>query len=171
MSRKIEDLDPDVAEALRSAENELQVLGIPHIIWCTARTQLEQIAQYAQHRAELLVVQALRKIAGMRPLDPSENTYTITEADGVFGLSNHQGRRAVDIVATTEKGNATWDYRTYADRYKAIKELMKRHGFEAGADWMTKPDGTPSPYADVGLGWDPPHYQITKKPQVTGRAP
>lgn len=171
MSVRVEDLETDVQEPLRSALQELGEECIPHALWCTARSQPEQTAQWVQGRYDLHLVQLLRKAAGMRPLSPSENNYTITECDGVDTPSAHQGRRATDIVALDETGRPTWNYRRYASRYKAIKAIMARHGFECGGDWMTLPNGKPSPYADVGLGWDPPHYQMKKESQVAQGEP
>lgn len=164
MSRKIEDLAPEARSIAYPAIDELERQGIPYWVSATLRTMLQQVASWAQGRGSFELVNLLRRIAGMLPIARRENDYTITECNGVDVRSRHQSGLAIDIAALDENGSPTWDYRGHLEQYKAIAVVMRAAGFESGQDWMTKPDGSPSPYADVGLGWDPPHYEIRRTP-------
>ena len=157
MSRRIEDLAPDFQDTARAVMRELE--GLPVLLFQTLRTTAEQAAFWAQGRRELSVVNELRAIADLPPIGEAENRYTITNCDGIKVRSAHQSGRAMDIVALDEHGNPTWDYVRYAETYKAIRDAAQKCGADAGGAWMKQPDGSPSPYAKVGLGWDPPHVQ------------
>jgi hypothetical protein len=76
-----------------------------------------------------------------------------SRCDGVKRRSKHQDGLALDIVALNSAGIPTWDYRRYSERYKRIGDIARELGLECGQDWH------PSEYDDVGLGWDPPHYE------------
>lgn len=157
MSRRIEDLAPDFQDTARAIMRELE--GLPVLLFQTLRTTAEQVAFYAQGRRELSVVNEFRALADLPPIGEAENRYTITNCDGIKTRSAHQSGRAMDIVALDGHGNPTWDYVRYAETYKAIRDAAQKCGADAGGAWMKQPDGSPSPYARVGLGWDPPHVQ------------
>lgn len=152
MSVSLGDLVPEVARKAGHLVKELDRRGIRYLVTSTLRTQAEQVALFAQGRAELEVVQALRRIADMRPLHPSENRYTVTNADGVTKLSLHQGGRAIDIVPLDERGRPSWNYPAMKDEYLAIGDVARKQGWTCGQDW-------PPIDPDSGLGADPPHYQ------------
>ena len=157
MSRRIEDLAPDFQDTARAVMRELE--GLPVLLFQTLRTTAEQAAFWAQGRRELSVVNELRALADLPPIGEAENRYTITNCDGIKVRSAHQSGRAMDIVALDGHGNPTWDYVRYADTYRAIRDAALKCGADPGGAWMKQPDGSPSPYARVGLGWDPPHVQ------------
>lgn len=157
MSRRIEDLAPYFRTDAQRFWDDVVAHGPRCMIYNTARTEAEQVALYAQGREEFTRVNALRVLAGMRTIAPSENLYTVTNADGIHHKSAHQSLEALDIVVLNERGNPTWDYVHYADEYKALRDIGREHGLDCGGDWL---DG--SPYAAVGLGWDPPHFQRRK---------
>ena len=157
MSRRIEDLAPDFQDTARAVMRELE--GLPVLLFQTLRTTAEQAAFWAQGRRELSVVNELRALADMPPIGEAENRYTITNCDGIKTRSAHQSGRAMDIVALDEHGNPTWDYVRYAETYRAIRDAALKCGADPGGAWMKQADGSPSPYARVGLGWDPPHVQ------------
>lgn len=138
MSVKIEDLQPDVQEKVKRALREMDQLGIKYSIHYTLRTELEQIALYAQGRQPLEMVNSLRKTAGLRPIPASENVYTVTNCDGVKKKSAHQSGRAIDIVPLIG-GRPSWPVAGSALWYP-IADCMKRNGFTWGGDWKDFPD-------------------------------
>lgn len=79
-----------------------------------------------------------------------------SKCDGYKVLSKHQLGLAIDVVPQDELGRPTWNYRRYPTAYKRIAAVARELGLECGIDWM------PSPYEDVGLGWDPPHYEMRR---------
>lgn len=79
----------------------------------------------------------------------------VSKCDGIKIKSKHQLGLAIDICAADENGNPSWDYRRYAETYKAIGIIAHDLGLVCGQDWY------PSPYKSIGLGWDPPHYEIS----------
>lgn len=76
-----------------------------------------------------------------------------SKCDGIKNKSNHQLGLAGDICSADERGHPSWDYAKYAAVYKAIGSIARELGLECGQDWY------PSEYAELGLGWDPPHYE------------
>lgn len=154
MSRNIDALEPDAQRQVVELLAELNRLKLLYSTGDTARSQLEQMALYLQHRADLQIVNLIRKAAGMRLLAASENTYFVTWTDGVNTLSEHQGRRAIDIaVVDPATGRPTWNYAKFADQYRAIAAVAKSLGFQNGIDWDPVDPVT-------GLGRDPPHHQL-----------
>ncbi len=153
MSTDITDLVPEVVEKANDLVEAVNNKRIRYVVTSTLRTQAEQLALFAQGRAQLEVVQALRQAAGMRLLHPSENKYTVTNADGVTKLSLHQGGRAIDIVPLDERGRPSWNYVAMQKQYLAIGDIARSRGWTCGQDW-------PPIDPDTGLGADPPHYQM-----------
>ena len=98
-------------------------------------------------------MQALRQVAGLRELHPSENKYAVTERDGVFKLSRHQGGRAIDVVPLDERGRPSWNYAAMQAQYRSIGDKARELGWTCGQDW-------PPIDPETGLGADPPHYEI-----------
>lgn len=153
MSKRLEDLQPDVMFKAKAAIAILEQYGIPYMVTSTLRTEAEQKALYAQGREPLEKVNALRVAAGMRPIVPypgvdhkmhSDNEYPVTNADGVKNKSNHQGGRAIDVVPT-ENGNPVWP--PLSDpRWAKIADVFRGQGFKWGGDWLKFPD--------------PPHYEL-----------
>ncbi len=138
MSTKLDDLKPDVAAAARSALADLNNKGIPYMVTATLRTATEQVALWCQGRATPNVVNVVRKLAGLPPLADAEDSYTVTNADGVNTPSNHQGGRALDIVPL--KGNRPVWPPASDPRWAQIAGVMKSHGFKWGGDWTDFPD-------------------------------
>ena len=153
MSKDLRDLRPEVAKKAAELLIMLDRDGIRYTVTSTLRTQGEQLALYAQGRAELVLVQALRQVAGLRELHPSENKYAVTERDGVFKLSRHQGGRAIDVVPLDERGRPSWNYAAMQAQYRSIGDKARELGWTCGQDW-------PPIDPETGLGADPPHYEI-----------
>jgi hypothetical protein len=156
MSRKVEDLTPETQKALDPAFDELNEKKIPFFVSSTLRTSGEQAAFYAQHREPLGVVNDLRVAAGLRKISASENTYTVTNCDGVKNKSVHQFGNAIDIVPM-ENGEPVWP--PISDpRWREISGVMVKYGFRWGGDWngdgRTRADGD-----DTEKLVDYPHYE------------
>lgn len=144
MSCKISDLKQPARERAESALAELKALGVKVTVTSTLRTSAEQEAYYAQGRQPIDVVNRLRVIACMYVLSEKENSYTVTNCDGVKNKSRHQSGLALDVVPV-EKGRAIWPPAN-DERWQIIANVFKLRGFTWGGDWKEFPDH--------------PHYQI-----------
>ena len=153
MSTLLKDLAPGFRQKIEVLLGMMVTRGIPVIVTQTLRTELEQLALWAQGRAQLETVQALRTAAGMRLLEPRENTYTVTNCDGIVKRSAHQSGEAVDIVPRVPAGESSWNYAKLQAQYRAIVEEAHLLGLNSGADW-------PPIDARTGLGKDPPHHEL-----------
>jgi len=131
MSKRIEDLDPLVQPKARTF---LSLIPIPYVVTSTLRTLEEQGALYARGRKPLDEVNALRSRAGMYLLSASENTYTVTNCDGVRYKSNHQGGRALDVVPANVAGNPIWPPAT-DPRWEMLAKCGEAAGFSWGGRW------------------------------------
>jgi peptidoglycan LD-endopeptidase CwlK len=139
MSTKISDLVPEVSAVAQRCVNALITAGIPHAVTSTLRTVEEQAALYAQGRLPLDRVNDLRKAAGLYAIGAEDNTYTVTNADGVTNKSNHQSGRALDVVPLNTQGSPVWP--DHSDpRWKQISDIFKSQGFAWGGDWTSFPD-------------------------------
>lgn len=155
-----QDLNPKFAElvlrALATIEHDQSVdVCIPGD--GGKRSDNMQIALYAQGRKDLIVVNALRKKAGTYPLVEKENSYTVTDCDGVNNKSMHQLGMAVDIVPM-ENGRPIWPALT-DKRWRIIANAMQAQGIRWGGDWngdgRTRSDGDMSE-----TRVDYPHYEM-----------
>ena len=138
MSRKLEDLLPKVCAAATRAIADLHSRGTNVVVTSTLRTLDEQKALYAQGRKSLEEVNELRKVAGLYRLVASENSYTVTNADGVKHKSNHQSGKALDAVPE-QGGNPVWPPASDI-RWKQIAAVFQQHGFAWGGEWKDLPD-------------------------------
>lgn len=150
MSTKISDLIPDVAAAATAAIQDMLDRHVPHAVTSTLRTEAEQAALFAQGRQLLPTVNMLRSAADLPPIGAGDNSYTVTNADGVKDKSNHQSGRAIDIVPVNGQDNPVWP--DHSDvRWQMICVVMKEHGFKWGGDWTKEKDG---------IDPDFPHYEM-----------
>jgi len=133
----ISDLLPEVQHSVNSAFDELREKKIPFMCTSDFRETWRQLILWMQGRYDLTLINRWRKVYEQRLLSDSENRTIVTNCDGVDAKSNHQGRRAVDVVPT-ENGKAVWPPGS-DPRWKEIAEIMKKHGFSWGGDW-TNPD-------------------------------
>jgi peptidoglycan L-alanyl-D-glutamate endopeptidase CwlK len=139
VNTRIEDLTPNVQMLARKCLDILESWKIPHVVTSTFRTEAEQKALFAQGRKPLAYVNQLRAVAGLAYIVEAENTYVVTNADGVVNRSNHQAGRALDIVPADENGNAIWPAADHPG-WKRIAEVMRVNGFKWGGDWPRFPD-------------------------------
>jgi peptidoglycan L-alanyl-D-glutamate endopeptidase CwlK len=152
MSTKLEDLTPEVMEMAKKLLAKLEEAGLRCVVTYTYRTAEEQQALFSQGRLDLESVNAKRAAVGLYKLAKKENTYTVTNCDGVRSLSAHQTREALDVNPVDKKGNPTWDAKP--EVWKKIGEVSKSIGFDWGGYW--------APLDKNGLGWDLPHHQKKK---------
>ena len=150
MSIALADLLPEAQAAATKALADLKVRGVPYVVTYTLRTKAEQVALYAQGREELAAVNAKRQAAGLSDIGPSENTYVVTQCDGVpivqggKGRSPHQLGTAIDVVPM-DGGGPSWP-EAHDPRWAQIAQSFKAAGFDWGGDWTDFPDL--------------PHYQL-----------
>jgi peptidoglycan L-alanyl-D-glutamate endopeptidase CwlK len=125
-------LEEGFSDAVTEVLNILEVDGYKPLIVQGLRTIEEQDAIYAQGREELSKVNELREVAGLDPIDESENKIR-TKVRG--GKSKHNFGKAVDIVNIDDSGNADWDD---LDFFRATNEIFKDYGATWGGDWRWK---------------------------------
>lgn len=138
MTNDIHALHPEPRKAAQAAIAELRDKKIPFKVTSTLRTALEQFALWLQGRVSLVAVNRARKLAGMYPIGEKQNTYTVTNCDGVDFLSRHQGADTLDVVPLGSNGNPIWPS-VDDPRWGEIAAVMERHGFRAGLRW-SEPD-------------------------------
>jgi hypothetical protein len=103
MSRKIEDLVPEMQSKAREFAGRMAEVGIPFMFTRTRSTVKEQAALYAQGRRDLAEVNLLRAVVGWSPIREKENrrvTWTMK--------SRHLDGEAFDIAILSD-GQPTWD--------------------------------------------------------------
>lgn len=136
-SRKPEDLTPSMFEKWRLFDQKMTAAGIKYILTCTARTDLEQIALYAQGRDSLLDVNRKRSAAGIAPISLAEAsrkvTWTLNSRHIVSAL--HPKSYAFDI-AIVKDGKAVWDVKVDVnDNDKPDYEEAGKIGESCGLVW------------------------------------
>jgi peptidoglycan L-alanyl-D-glutamate endopeptidase CwlK len=151
---RIKTLDPrfrPFVSALLAALDREQGLRCTATEW--RRTQAHQDALYAQGRESLEAVNLLRSRAGLYPLAPKENAYTVTRTR----QSKHIDGLAVDICPVIN-GKIPWNIRTAeeAAAWKRIGSLSLSLGLRWGGSW--------APLSSWGIGWDPAHHEYAGRP-------
>jgi peptidoglycan L-alanyl-D-glutamate endopeptidase CwlK len=141
MSRRIEDLTPEMQEKAAAFSNAMAIAGIDFIFTQTRRTVDEQAAYYAQGREDLDAVNAKRKIAGMAPITEKENKLVVTHTM----QSNHLTGEAFDI-AIKVNGKIQW----VSSLYDKAGEIGESVGLVWGGRW-------------AGKKRDKPHYELKKE--------
>jgi hypothetical protein len=131
-------LHPEPRKAAQALIAELRDKKIPFKVTSTGRTDLEQFALWLQNRASLVVVNTARKLAGMYPIGEKDNTYFVTNSDGVTFKSFHQLGMALDVVPIGALGNPIWPPDD-DPRWLEIGLIGEKHGFRWGGRWL-KPD-------------------------------
>lgn len=131
--KNLNNVNPKVAGKIKAAAADLAKKGIKIAVTDGFRTKAQQRALYAQGRQPLSQVNALRKAAGMGPINAKANRKTVTSTMN----SLHRKGLAVD-VAPVENGRITWDPKK-PGTWNAIGAAGKKQGLEWGGDW-NKPD-------------------------------
>ena len=120
MSRKIEDLVPEMQEKARAFAGLMAEAGIPFMFTCTYRSQEEQNALYAQGRTK-----PGRKVTWVK-------------------VSRHTGRTAFDI-AILKDGKPTWDGKVSVNAndipdYVEAGQIGESVGLKWGGRWLKNTD-------------------------------
>jgi hypothetical protein len=98
----------------------------------TLRSQEVQDAYYLQGRDILENVNAKRKIAGLPPINESENKNIIT-----WTLkSKHSSGKAMDLYPVDKTGKILWSGKK--SDFQLIANIIKPFGFDWGGDWDAK---------------------------------
>jgi hypothetical protein len=98
----------------------------------TLRSQEVQDAYYLQGRDILENVNAKRKIAGLPPINESENKNIIT-----WTLkSKHSSGKAMDLYPVDKTGKILWSGKK--SDFQPIADIIKPFGFDWGGDWDAK---------------------------------
>jgi peptidoglycan LD-endopeptidase CwlK len=139
VSTRLEDLEDDVVPMAHAFIQELLSNNVQFVVTSTLRTSDEQKALYAQGREPIGLVNVLRTKAGMRPIGQSENSYTVTNCDGVKKKSPHQSGRALDVVPADSRGNPYWP-KPDNPAWGPISEAGIKAGFTWGGSWTSFPD-------------------------------
>ncbi len=159
MSKYLDDLKPEVAQKAREFIAAMLDLNERVVVTSTLRSDMEQLAMFAQGRARgtegLKVVNALRMLCGMRSLPAAENEYTISNCDGQTKQSKHQSGEAFDVVLLNkDNGKPIWTiWGDNIERYKTLGLMAKAHGLKWGGDFKPLNEVT-------GIGWDPFHCEL-----------
>lgn len=140
---------PKLAERVQLLQAMYARRFSPEVLVVTSllRSDAQQKALYAQGRMSLAVVNQLRAVAGMQPIDLKANAHRVTNADGVRSRSNHQGITYQGrIVAVAADLAPTWDPDgpgpgkraiPWEDesRFRRIGPLAEAVGLEWGGNW------------------------------------
>ena len=132
MSRKIEDLTPEMQSLYHLFKNKMDESGLSFIVTTTYRPQLKQDALYSQGRATLDIVNMMRKKANLAPITKDQN-FKVTWTR----KSRHTDREAFDI-AILKDGKITWNPANYLEAVKIGKSV----GLDAGGAWTKNKDYT-----------------------------
>jgi len=127
-------LKPACQAMAQAAAEKLTKAGIKFCDTSGFRSEAEQVALFAQGRRSLEVVNNLRKLAGMYPLAKADNTYKVTNCDGIKNKSRHQSGLAIDRVPANDQGQPLWPPES-DPRWRQIADVMIEVGFRWGGDW------------------------------------
>ena len=120
MSRKVDDLTPEMREKALLFAGKMAEAGIPFMFTCTYRSQEEQNALYAQGRTT-----PGRKVTWVK-------------------VSRHTGRTAFDI-AILKDGKPTWDAKVSVNMndipdYVEAGQIGESIGLKWGGRWLKNTD-------------------------------
>jgi hypothetical protein len=119
-------------EAAIKALAACQTMSVKVWVNETLRSQEVQDAYYLQGRDILENVNAKRKIAGLTPINESENKNIIT-----WTLkSKHSSGKAMDLYPVDKTGKILWSGKK--SDFQPIADIIKPFGFDWGGDWDAK---------------------------------
>jgi len=114
-SRALTELDPIIYDLYVKFNYKMGEAGLIHVVTCTSRSILEQMALYTQGRLSLGDINLFRHAAGMLPLSLVENqkvTWTLNSRHitNMFDVDlNNDKSEAFDIAILNKKGQVVWD--------------------------------------------------------------
>ena len=156
-SRDLKELTPELFDKYQLFNVRMGEAGLIHVVTCTSRSVIEQMALFTMGRLPTKDVNRFRQIAGLILIGESENvkvTWTLDSkhVTNMFDADlNNDKSRAFDIAILNKQGQAVWD----------IKINTNESG---GPDY----DEAGLIGESVGLRWggrftlnpDPPHYEL-----------
>jgi hypothetical protein len=104
MSRDLTELDPELLELYQKFNLKMGEAGLIHVVTCTSRTILEQMALYTMGRLLVGDVNLFRHAAGLYPIGIEENkkvTWTLNSkhVTNMFDKDlNNDKARALDFA-------------------------------------------------------------------------
>jgi peptidoglycan LD-endopeptidase CwlK len=166
--RGLDKLFPPVASAATLLKEQAKTLGIKIQITDTLRTNAEQRALYANSRNTQAEINALRKLAGMSPVVPTDVGKWLTNAKDATA-SYHGYGLAFDWVlldptgtkAVYDKG-ADFNANKQRDWYEVAGLTRNIPGLESGAFWSSSPD---LPHCQMTFGLTVFDLKSGKRPQ------
>jgi len=153
-SRNINDLVPELLEKYKAFNIKMGEAKLIHVVTCTLRTILEQMALYTQGRMPLADVNAFRKAAGLLPISQSENnkvTWTLNSKHIVNPIDpNNNKSKAFDIAILNKEGQVVWNLKIDVNEndipdYEEAGKIGESVGLKWGGRFSTP---------------DPPHFEL-----------
>jgi peptidoglycan L-alanyl-D-glutamate endopeptidase CwlK len=141
-SRSLDDLTPTLKEKWMRVACKAADRGIRTLVTCTARDLKEQTALYAQGRNELLLVNELRKIAKLPPIDGLTNSRKVTwTMKSKHICKSGEKSKAIDFAVFYE-GKASWDIKVNCNDndipdYYEVGQIAKEEGLKWGGDFSS----------------------------------
>lgn len=141
-SRDLADLHPKALLAFARFALEMAKAKIPFIVTSTARTRDEQEALYAQGREPLLVVNSLRRKAGLPPISEKFNRKKVTWTKNSRHLPRELGSVAFDFAILKTPTSVCWDPKADIDgdsipEYEEAGRIAEKCGLKWGGRWKT----------------------------------
>lgn len=115
MSRDLKELTPELLVLYQEFNIKMGETGLIHVVTCTSRTILEQMALYTMGRLPTGDVNLFRHAADLYPIGIEENkkvTWTLNSkhVTNMFDADlNNDKARAFDIAILNKKGQTVWD--------------------------------------------------------------
>lgn len=145
-SRKIQDLDPRLQEIAPVHMRLCKEAGVPIILTCTARDNMEQMALYSQGRMPLEYVNMMRTEAGIWLIGEEENKRKVTwtlKSRHVVDLDKGEKARAYDVAllrVVKGRNRAHWNIKEDINGndisdYEEVASIGESLGLVAGARW------------------------------------
>ena len=115
MSRDLGELDPELLDLYLKFNLKMGEAGLIHVVTCTSRTILEQMALFTMGRLPIGDVNLFRRVADLYPIGIEENkkvTWTLNSkhVTNMFDKElNNDKARAFDFAILNKRGQAVWD--------------------------------------------------------------
>jgi peptidoglycan L-alanyl-D-glutamate endopeptidase CwlK len=114
-SRNLIELNPIIYDLYIKFNYKMGEAGLVHVVTCTSRSVLEQMALYTQGRLPTGDVNLFRHAADLLPIETAENqkvTWTLDSKHitNMFDKDlNNDKSRAFDIAILNKQGQVVWD--------------------------------------------------------------
>jgi len=142
-SRDINLLNKTTRDKFLLFREKMTARDLPFIVTCTARTDLEQLALYAQGRVSLLTVNRVRHLAGLPQITDEANRRSVTWTLNSRHIV-HENRPLADAfdIALTSSGRVHWDVKADVNDdeipdYLEAAQIARECGLMPGADFKT----------------------------------